>query len=124
MTFPQIVKIHDLFMTIQVSDSDSGLFRFVHDCGHPAKRSLRNFKGEQVGGSGDIAGAGQTVKLEPAFLAENEEALAAAGYYRSRRETTAVGSGFSMGRGNRGRGGGRGSIARSGTESNRRSYAR
>ena len=39
MTFhdfsPQIVKIHDLFMTIQVSDSDSGLFRFIHDCGHP-----------------------------------------------------------------------------------------
>ena len=22
-------------MTIQVSDSDSGLFRFIHDCGHP-----------------------------------------------------------------------------------------
>ena len=38
--------------------------------------------------------------------------------------TTAVGSGFSMSRGNRGRGGGRGSIARSVTESNRRSYAR
>ena len=32
---PKIVKIHDLFMTIQVSDSDSGLFRFIHDCGHP-----------------------------------------------------------------------------------------
>ena len=22
-------------MTIQVSNSDSGLFRFIHDCGHP-----------------------------------------------------------------------------------------
>ena len=33
--FPKIVEIHDLFMTIQVSDSDSGLFRFIHDCGHP-----------------------------------------------------------------------------------------
>ena len=33
--FPQIIEIHDLFMTIQVSDSDSGLFRFIHDCGHP-----------------------------------------------------------------------------------------
>ena len=35
MTSPQIVKIHDLFMIIQVSDSDSRLFRFIHDCGHP-----------------------------------------------------------------------------------------
>ena len=35
MTSPQIVKIHDLFMTIQVSNSDSGLFRFIHNCGHP-----------------------------------------------------------------------------------------
>ena len=33
--FPQIVKIHDLFMTIQISELDSGLFRFIHDCGHP-----------------------------------------------------------------------------------------
>ena len=32
---PQIAEIHDLFMTIQVSDSDSGFFRFIHDCGHP-----------------------------------------------------------------------------------------
>ena len=58
--------------------------------------------------------------LEPAFLAENEEALAAAGYYRSRRKTTTVGSGFSMSRGNRGRGGGRGSVVQSITESDRR----
>ena len=39
MTFhdhcPNIVKIRDLFMTIQASDSDSGLFRFIHDCGNP-----------------------------------------------------------------------------------------
>ena len=88
------------------------------------KRSLKKFKGEQAGGSGDIAGAGQAIKLEPAFLAENEEALAAAGYYRSRRKTTAVGSGFSMSRGNRSRGGGRGFIAPSASERNRRSYAR
>ena len=33
--FPQIVKIHDLFIRTQVSDSDSGLFRFIHHCGHP-----------------------------------------------------------------------------------------
>ena len=26
-------------MTIQVSDSDSGLFRFIHDCGHPECRN-------------------------------------------------------------------------------------
>ena len=39
MTFPQIVKIHDLFMTIQVSNSDSGLFRFIHDHGHPVTSS-------------------------------------------------------------------------------------
>ena len=40
MTSPQIVKIHDLFMTIQVSKSDSGLFRFIHDCGHPGSITL------------------------------------------------------------------------------------
>ena len=34
--FLKTVKIHELFMTIQVSDSDSGLFRFIHDCGNPA----------------------------------------------------------------------------------------
>ena len=50
--------------------------------------------------------------------------LAAAGYYRLRRKTTAVGSGFSMSRGNRDRGGSRGSKTQSVTESNRRSYAR
>ena len=61
---------------------------------------------------------------KPAFLAQNEEALATAGYYRSRQKTTALGSGFSMSQGNRGRGGSQGSIAQSATESNRRSYAR
>ena len=33
----QIVKIHDIFMTTQVSYSDSGLFRFIHNCGHSVK---------------------------------------------------------------------------------------
>ena len=70
-----------------------------------AKRSLKKFKGEQAGGSGFIAGADQT-KLESAFLAEHEEALAAACYYRSRQKTTAVGPGFSMSRCNRDGGGG------------------
>ena len=27
-------------MTIQVSDSDSGLFKFIHDCGNPALRII------------------------------------------------------------------------------------
>ena len=42
MTFPKLVKIHDLVMTIQISNSDSGLFRFIHDCGNPAHRMIAN----------------------------------------------------------------------------------
>ena len=42
---PQIIKIHDLFMTIQVSDSNSGLFKFIHDCGNPAVFATSQRKG-------------------------------------------------------------------------------
>ena len=41
--FPQIVKIHDLFETIQVSNSDTGLFRFIHDCGHPVSNAFSSY---------------------------------------------------------------------------------
>ena len=44
-----------------------------------AKQSLKKFKGDISGGSESL---GSSVKLEPAFLAENEEALLAAGYVR------------------------------------------
>ena len=44
-----------------------------------AKQSLKKFKGDISGGSASL---GSSVKLEPAFLAENEEALLAAGYVR------------------------------------------
>ena len=37
---PKLLKL----MTIQVSDSDSGLFRFIHDCGHPVVTSEPQFK--------------------------------------------------------------------------------
>jgi hypothetical protein len=42
-----------------------------------AKKSLKKFKGEMAGAS---ASASVEIKLEPAFLAQNEEALLAAGY--------------------------------------------
>ena len=44
-----------------------------------AKQSLKKFKGDITEGSISTAAS---VKLEPAFLAENEEALLAAGYYK------------------------------------------
>lgn len=42
-----------------------------------AKKALKKFKGEVVEG---VTGNTPIIKLEPAFLAENEEALLAAGY--------------------------------------------
>lgn len=48
-----------------------------------AKKSLLKFKGEQGGGCGNASGgATAAIKLEPAFLAENEEALWNAGYFK------------------------------------------
>ena len=44
-----------------------------------AKQSLKKFKGDISGGSASL---GSSVKLEPTFLAENEEALLACGYVR------------------------------------------
>lgn len=44
-----------------------------------AKSSLKKFKGEMCD-SGTSHSSGPSIKLEPAFLAENEEALLAAGY--------------------------------------------
>ena len=127
---PEEILAFELLSNANISEQDKMLVLTGIDFSQKStlfdqtKRSLKKFKGEQAGGSGDIAGAGQAIKLEPAFLAENEEALAAAGYYRSRRKTTTVGSGFSMSRGNRIRGGGRGFVAPSASERNRRSYAR
>ena len=44
-----------------------------------AKKSLKKFKGETCGNAHTTSAS---IKLEPAFLAENEEALMAAGYAR------------------------------------------
>ena len=49
---------------------------------HQSKSSLNKFKGEIVSSSGGATGGGAAIKLEPAFLAQNEEALLAAGYAR------------------------------------------
>lgn len=46
-----------------------------------AKKSLKKFKGDSAT-SGSISDGVSAIKLEPAFLAENEEALMAAGYRR------------------------------------------
>ena len=66
-----------------------------------AKRSLKEFKGEMCD-SDKISASISSIKLEPAFLAENEEALMAAGYSRNRQKPFHYnGKGdFSRGRGN------------------------
>ena len=66
-----------------------------------AKRSLKKFKGEMCD-SDKISASISSIKLEPAFLAENEEALMAAGYSRNRQKPFQYnGKGdFSRGRGN------------------------
>ena len=45
-----------------------------------AKKSLKKFKGGPSGENSPSSGA--AIKLEPAFLAEHEEALYSAGYVR------------------------------------------
>lgn len=48
-----------------------------------AKKSLKKFKGEIV--EGGASAKVPSIKLEPAFLAQNEEALLAAGYIKARQ---------------------------------------
>ena len=67
-----------------------------------AKQSLKKFKGDISGGSASL---GSSVKLEPAFLAENEEALLAAGYVRQgqgKGNAKSKRGGFNYGGGQRG----------------------
>ena len=69
-----------------------------------AKQSLKKFKGDITEGSISTAAS---VKLEPAFLAENEEALLAAGYYKQgqgKRSVRTGRGGYSRGGGQRGQG--------------------
>ena len=69
-----------------------------------AKQSLKKFKGDITEGSKSTAAS---VKLEPAFLAENEEALLAAGYYKQgqgKRSVRTGRGGYSRGGGQRGQG--------------------
>ena len=66
------------------------------------KCALQKFQGGQIFGSGSLS---QAVKLEPAFLAENEEALFAAGYVKKSERGDFRGSGTSKhSRGGFGRG--------------------
>lgn len=66
-----------------------------------AKTSLRKFLGDQVtGGAGGGSNLSGSIKLEPAFLAEHEEALVAAGYVKRsdwRGNWRGRGRGFSRG---------------------------
>ena len=67
-----------------------------------AKQSLKKFKGDISGGSASL---GSSVKLEPAFLAVNEEALLAAGYVRQgqgKGNAKSRRGGFNYGGGQRG----------------------
>ena len=69
-----------------------------------AKQSLKKFKGDITEGSISTAAS---VKLEPAFLAENEEALLAAGYYKQgqgKRSVRTGRGGYSRCGGQRGQG--------------------
>ena len=124
ITLPQEILAFELLSNANISKQDKMLvltgidFSKKSTLFEQAKRSLKKFKGEQAGGSGDVAAMGQAIKLEPAFLAENEEALAAAGYYRQRNRATFVRPVFGTSRRGsyRGRGGGRGFIRHSGTE--------
>ena len=52
-----------------------------------AKKSLKKFKGSD----GESRNSGSSIKIEPAFLAANEEALLAAGYTRTRGNSRVVG---------------------------------
>ena len=53
-----------------------------------AKTSLKKFKGDDAcDAGGALSNPQPAIKLEPAFLAENEEALAAAGYVRQSKPT-------------------------------------
>ena len=52
-----------------------------------AKKSLKKFKGSD----GESCNSGSSIKMEPAFLAANEEALLAAGYTRTRGDSPGVG---------------------------------
>jgi hypothetical protein len=72
-----------------------------------AKKSLRKFKGELGGGESSTSGGGAAIKLEPAFLAENEEALWAAGYVKQGRRSRG-GGGWRGASGGVSRGGGAG----------------
>lgn len=58
-----------------------------------AKKSLKKFKGETC--EGHSSSTPMSIKLEPAFLAENEEALMAAGYARMRNNKFYRGGGRS-----------------------------
>jgi len=87
-----------------------------------AKKSLRKFKGEQAGGGESVSGiGGAAIKLEPAFLAEHEDVLMAAGYMRKSKNSgsSGVGGGRSKNgwRGG-GRGGWRGNRSRGGVSEN------
>ena len=67
-----------------------------------AKKSLTKFKGELVSGENksNSASGSIAIKLEPAFLVENEEALLAAGYvHQNKLQETAFKSGGFRGRG-------------------------
>ena len=68
-----------------------------------AKTSLRKFKGDQAYVGGYSNESNVAIKLEPTFLAENEEALFAAGYQRTSQPWNGRGrSRWRRGRGGRG----------------------
>ena len=59
-----------------------------------ARKSLQKFKGDQANTGASVSENSVLIKLEPAFLAEHEEALFSAGYQKVKR-----GGGYYRGRG-------------------------
>ena len=90
---PEVVKAFKLLEAAKLSHQDKLFVLTAVDYEHKdklydqAKSALRKFKGGQAtpGGASSGATAGNYgIKLEPAFLAQNEEALLAAGYVKKR----------------------------------------
>lgn len=86
MVLPEIVKAFKLLDASNITQQERLLVLTAVDYTKKttlftqAKDALKKFKGEQA--SVNTSGATASIKLEPAFLAENEEALYSAGFMR------------------------------------------
>ena len=73
-----------LVLTGMNYDNKETLYETLYE---KAKKSLKKFKGSD----GESCNSGSSIKMEPAFLAANEEALLAAGYTTTRGNSRGIG---------------------------------